>query len=365
MLPPVASSHLEMSLYVIAPPFRLDSLAHSITFGPGYGWVAGSWKVTLTRTDEGDLRIGVNWNRAQGQPFISFYTMRIIPRSNCFRVVSTIKLDWKDTVPSTAAIHSAQTVIPANSVLEGDQYNFTMVFSTEFDLLRSFLKQPPPPTPVSTAASTTVSREKRLISLLLQDPNSVDVCFTFPFDKSNANIGLWAHSLLLSQHESFAELIQNVKTIQSLRGIFVSEKQFDAAGKGDGTADSDSVHSTDTATGVGRTSSTSTASRAPLVIAVDTVSLATFCAMLYYIYTGDVDLSVDTNRFVLSDTSKTTLVWRDSVGKVENSIDWHPLGQDSPWRLKDITWKELMDAAAQYGLKDLQGHPGQTLQSHK
>ncbi|KAF9128146.1 hypothetical protein BGW39_005308 [Mortierella sp. 14UC] len=367
----MASSHLEMTLYVIAPRFRHDSLVHSITFGPGYGWAAGSWKVNLKRTDEGDLWIGVNWNREYGQPFTNFHSMRIIPRSNFFRIVSTVQLDWKDPNPPHAVNHSTKTIVPGKSVLEGDNYNFTIVFSTEPELLRLFFTQLPMPTPVSTVTSTAVSKERELISLLLKDPNSVDVCFTFPTDKSHANIGLWAHTFLLSQHESFAELIQDARTAQSLEGIALSEKQSDVAGNGGGYVDSDSfsnhsVHSMDTATGIrGGTSSVGAASRAPLVIKVDTVSLATFCVMLYYIYTGKIDLSVDTSRFVLSDTSKATLVWRNSAGKVEDTVDWHPLDQDSPWRLKDVAWKELKDAAAQYSLKDLQTLAEQGLQSHR
>jgi hypothetical protein len=85
--------------------------------------------------------------------------------------------------------------------------------------------------------------------------------------------------------------------------------------------------------------------------------------MLYYIYTGDIDRTVHPDRFVLSDTKTVSLVWRNSAGKVEESVTWHPLDQNSPWRLKDVTWKELKEAAIHYGLKDLEAAAHRGLQS--
>jgi hypothetical protein len=57
------------------------------------------------------------------------------------------------------------------------------------------------------------------------------------------------------------------------------------------------------------------------------------------------------------------LVWRNSAGKVEESVTWHPLDQNSPWRLKDVTWEELKEAAIHYGLKDLEAAAHRGLQS--
>lgn len=67
-----------------------------------------------------------------------------------------------------------------------------------------------------------------------------------------------------------------------------------------------------------------------LFIKVETISLATFCMMSYYIYTGEIDRTVNAIRFVLSDTNKVSLVWREYASKVEESVDWRPLDQDSP-----------------------------------
>jgi hypothetical protein len=149
-------------------------------------------------------------------------------------------------------------------------------------------------------------------------------------------------------------MIQEATTIQSLSNLALSEKK--STDDIDSDSESASIRSTDTTftkTAVERGPIGIAASKV-LVIKVDDVSLATFCVMLYYIYTGEIDCTVVPSRFVLSNTNKTSLVWSDSAGKIKDSIDWQPLGQDSPWRLKDVTWKELKDAAVRFGLKDLQ-----------
>lgn len=257
--------------------------------------------------------------------------------------------------------------MPVDSVLEDDHYNFAIVLSTESDLVRTFFSSDTLTAPKLTPAPVT--REKSLIYLLLKDPGSVDVCFTFTSNKSYSNIGLWAHCFVLSRHESFVKMIQEAKMVQSLGNMVLTEKITGVDADFDSDAESISnfsINSMDTATGPAiAISSVDTASRTPLVIKVDTVSLATFCVMLYYIYTGEVDRTVHPNRFVLSDTSKVSLVWRNSAGKVENSVVWHPLDQNSPWRLKDVTWKELKEAAIHYDLKDLEALADQGLQSDK
>lgn len=231
-----------------------------------------------------------------------------------------------------------------------------MVFSTEAELLRTTPAPASAPVikPKSVPQPKSVSKEKSLITLLLKDPSTVDVCFTFTSDKTCSNIGLWAHRFLLSQHESFAKAIQDAITVQSLGDMVLADTK--SAEDVDSDLESASNLSVDTAiteTGAARAMSVGAASK-ELFIKVDTISLATFCVMLYYIYTGDIDRTVDATRFVLSDTNKVSLVWRDSAGKVEESADWRPLDQDSPWRLKDVTWNELKDAAVHFGLADLQ-----------
>ncbi|KAG0272983.1 hypothetical protein BGZ96_005075 [Linnemannia gamsii] len=90
-----------------------------------------------------------------------------------------------------------------------------------------------------------------------------------------------------------------------------------------------------------------------LVVKVDKFSLATFCALLYYIYTDEVYLTIDTSRFAIS-SGEGSLVWHDATsGKVRDSIRWHPTDRISPWKLKDVAWDELLVAADHYGIPDL------------
>ncbi|KAG0060893.1 hypothetical protein BGZ89_011895 [Linnemannia elongata] len=241
------------------------------------------------------------------------------------------------------------------SVLLGGRYEFDVVFSTEADFRRTTPAPAPAPVikPKLVLQSTSASKQKNLISLLLKDPSSVDVCFTFTNNKTCSNIGLWAHRFLLSQHESFAKLIQDAITVQSLGDMVLADTK--SAEDVDSDVESTSNLSVDTAitaTGAARGISIGAASK-ELFIKIDTVSLATFCVMLYYIYTGEIDYTVDATRFVLSNTNKVSLVWRDSAGKVEESVDWRPLDQNSPWRLKEVTLNELKDAAFHFGLTDL------------
>lgn len=92
------------------------------------------------------------------------------------------------------------------------------------------------------------------------------------------------------------------------------------------------------------------------MIKVEKFSLATFCALLYYIYTDEVHLAIDTDRFAIS-AGEGSLVWRDpTTGKTRDSVRWHPTDRTSPWKLKDVTWNELLEAADHYGISNLRAN---------
>ncbi|KAF9544144.1 hypothetical protein EC957_012360 [Mortierella hygrophila] len=302
MPPAMASSQLEMTISVFSPRLTNTSSSHNIVIGAGVGWSVGPWNVNLRRSG-----------------------------------------------------HDGLSVLE-ESVLIGDKYDFDLVFSTEAELLRTTPVPVPAPVikPKSVPQPTSASREKSITSLLLKDPSSVDVCFASTHDKSCSSIGVWAHRFLLSRHESFAKAIQDAITVQSLGNMVLAD--IKSAEDVDSDLESTSNLSVDTAiaeAGEVRGMSVGATSK-ELFIKIDTISLATICVVLYYIYTGEINRTVDATRFVLSDTNKVSLVWRDSAGKAEDSVDWRPLGQDSPWRLKDVTWNELRGAAVHFELKDLQ-----------
>ena len=95
MPPAMASSHLERSLYVVAPKFEKDSSSHTITFRPGHGWAAEFWWVTLTWIDHDKLRVATCWTCSSCHTSIKFQSMRIIPRSNFLQVSATVMLESK------------------------------------------------------------------------------------------------------------------------------------------------------------------------------------------------------------------------------------------------------------------------------
>lgn len=54
------------------------------------------------------------------------------------------------------------------------------------------------------------------------------------------------------------------------------------------------------------------------------------CALIYYIYTDEIGLDIDTSKFMIS-SSKSSLVWYDSTtDKIGDSVRWSPFDHDPP-----------------------------------
>ncbi|KAF9084550.1 hypothetical protein BGX29_002486 [Mortierella sp. GBA35] len=370
-----AARCLEVTVSVVSPPFEKGHCARSIIVAPQPGGGNGTWTVNLTKKID-DLTVTIEWSRPNRiyEDYLKLQSMYIIPQSDFFNIVAVGALNWTNTDFCTARGQfsnepSLKSKFPAKKVFCDGKYDFDIVLSTNPELTRAFAIIPPAPAPIPKPvpdpepASSPASKLKGLGTMLLKDPTSVDVCFTFSSDKTYSDIGLWAHRCILSQHESFAKLIREAAMVHSLGNIVLAEKESNADTDSDTESISnisiDSMLTTATAA-TAEGVSVGVASK-ELVIKVDKVSLATFCVMIYYIYTGEINRSVDPIRFVLSNTDKATLVWRDSTGKIEDSVGWRPLDQGSSWRLKEVTWKELRDAAAHYGLEDLQAIADQEL----
>lgn len=191
-----------------------------------------------------------------------------------------------------------------------------------------------------------------IIPLLLKDANSVNVCFNFTSDKTYSNVGLWAHRVILARHKAFAKLLKRQDELQSLvASTAMAENEYDKATKVESDAESNCTVSAD-----GNPTSSSIAAAGEtrsLVLKVEKFSLATFCALLHYIYTDEVHLAIDADRFAIS-SGEGSLVWRDpTTGKTRDSVRWHPTDRASPWKLKDVTWNELLEAADHYRISDL------------
>ncbi|KAF9084971.1 hypothetical protein BGX23_010076 [Mortierella sp. AD031] len=223
----------------------------------------------------------------------------------------------------------------AAEVTKDGKYDFDIVLCTDQDLARN------PVIPESLPL-----KNADIIPLLLRDANSVDTCFMFTSDTAYSNVGLWAHRVVLSRHKVFAKLIQQQEELQALSANVGSDKDKD---KKDTKVESDAASN---CTVTAESGYSAPAESRSLVIKVDKFSLATFCALLYYIYTNEVHLSIDTERFAVTN-GEGTLLWRDSTGHTRETVRWHPTNPNSPWKLKDVTWDELLEASDHYGISDL------------
>ncbi|KAF9085611.1 hypothetical protein BGX23_009513 [Mortierella sp. AD031] len=349
-----ATSHHELTLTVVCPCITKYPDTRSLTIGSIPGWGEGVWTLTLRRQPS-TLGVRIEYRHPvcqNPQPFPRFQSVHVVSRSDFLDPIKTEKISWGFRPFN----EFAEVDFPFDKTIVGDKYDFDVVLSTDLELART----------ASAPASTPISKQKVLMSLMLKDTTPVEICFTFTSHKTCSNISLWAHRFVLSQHDSFSRLIQGAKTTHSL-GNMDMEK-----GDGDGECElgeENSINnfSTDDMNGMGTAvvaigtgGSVDSVSRA-MVIQVDKLSLATFCVMLYYMYTGESTPP----RFVLSDTNRTTLARSDSMGKIGESVDWRPLDQDSPWKLKDVTWKDLRNAAVHFGLQYLQTIAENCLQSAK
>ncbi|KAF8917740.1 hypothetical protein BGZ58_005027, partial [Dissophora ornata] len=122
------------------------------------------------------------------------------------------------------------------------------------------------------------------------------------------------------------------------------------------TAESSTAESSTSSTPTANSSATpqeTLCSTSIITIPVENFSLATFCVMLRYIYTGEIDLSADTALHAIS-TTESTLVLQNITSRSREFVRWNPLDMDSPWKFKDVTWEELLLASHAYGVTDLQ-----------
>ncbi|KAF9132066.1 hypothetical protein BGW39_000861 [Mortierella sp. 14UC] len=307
----------EVTLKVEAPLLN-DGATSTTKTAPFEG--SSYWTVTLVRSST-NLQVTSVWSRMQHQDLTPYIMMHIVPHSSASSICAT-PLNSNNLAQG----HIAQCLISIDKVADDEMYRFDIVFSTAKDIAR---KQASPP-----------FKSREIIPLLLKDANTVDVCFTFTSDKAYSNIGLWAHRVVLSRFKVFAQLFEK----EDSHHLSMSK----AKNKTESDDESTRTISDDL------TPAPPIDSRA-IMIKVDKFSLATFCALLYFVYMDEIDLSVDTSRFVLS-VSEGSLVWRDAEGKIRDPVRWPPLDQGSPWKLKDVTWHELFEAADYYGFSDLRSH---------
>ncbi|KAF9136405.1 hypothetical protein BGX30_011245 [Mortierella sp. GBA39] len=323
----------ELTLKVVSPSFGDNNTKKIVSSPCPYN---SSWTLTLTRSGK-MLTIDVLWNRGSYQDYTYYHSMLVFARGEYDRGenVSSVSIMFMNA-------GTYKGTFEAEKVIKDGKYDFEIVFCTGNGLFR----KPTPPSP---------PKNMDIIPLLLKDANSVDVCFTFTSDKVYSNVGLWAHRVVLARHKVFAKLLQQQDELQSL--VASTAKAENEKGKA-AELESD-AESTCTVSADGSPTPSSIAAAGDtrsLVIKVDKFSLATVCALLYYVYTDEVHLAIDTDRFAIS-SSEGSLVWSDpTTGKTRDSVRWHPTDCNSPWKLKDVTWDELLEAADYYGITDLRAN---------
>ncbi|KAG0280792.1 hypothetical protein BGZ96_001421 [Linnemannia gamsii] len=327
--------HQEVILKIEAPQLsdQASSTMKTATFeGNSF------WNVCLTRLST-TLKVSAAWGRAQHQDLTNYTTMHIVPHSKNSSIRET-----GVNYSHLSGGHWIECVIDIDKVADDGMYRFDIVFSTTKEIARKVASPP--------------LKSREIITLLLKDPNTVDVCFTFSSDKAHPHIGLWAHRVVLSRFKVFAQLFEKEDSHQRLMTKVDSDKDKKKA-----TTTVKAESDTEPA----RTIANDPSSPAPsidsraIMIKVDKFPLATFCALLYYIYMDEIDLSVDTNRFVISVSEAGSLVWRDAEDNIQDHhhpvpVHWPPLDQSSSWKLKDVAWDELLEAADFYGVSELRSH---------
>ncbi|KAF9358337.1 hypothetical protein BGX26_001994 [Mortierella sp. AD094] len=123
-----------------------------------------------------------------------------------------------------------------------------------------------------------MTKNHEVMLILLRDIHSVDVCFVFESDKTCLNVGLWAHRAILSRYKGFENAIHTANKAMSSSSEDMANLTI---GESDVSSSSTSVQA-DVILG-------------PLMIPVEKFTLATLCVLLRYIYTGEINLSAETD----------------------------------------------------------------------
>ncbi|ORZ09067.1 hypothetical protein BCR41DRAFT_372977 [Lobosporangium transversale] len=256
--------------------------------------------------------------------------MLVVPQKNSvLPVATTVK-------HSDEPNEDFQVKVPIQGVLFNGQYCFDVVLTTDLNRITGPLRGDP-------KHPQALVKHREIMLTLLKDLTTVDLCFSFPSDKSCSNFGLWAHQTILKRYKPLAEFINSPPAKESKERKIVRFK---------GDKSRDSSRSSDSYSGEsdeGDESEYEEDDDRCCLLIDDEFMMATICALLMYVYTGDIELSVDTSKFAIKQSEGDG----STSGQGKNSTR-HPLGLDSGWRFKDVTWMDLLKAADYYGVTDLQ-----------
>ncbi|KAG0239053.1 hypothetical protein BGX31_003071 [Mortierella sp. GBA43] len=139
---------------------------------------------------------------------------------------------------------------------------------------------------------------------LLKDPRSANVAFVFTIHNCQRKVGLWANLTFLDKYPRFQDLLDNTNA-------------------------------------------------APVIAPIEGISLTTFCVLLKYLYTEDVDLNIDPSQYLLCDMDHKP--WASSSTVLSKSLKEYNAAQFyATWNVKDkVTWSDLFLAADRFEIADL------------
>ncbi|KAF9401824.1 hypothetical protein BGX21_000462 [Mortierella sp. AD011] len=354
--PDCHSLMFELMSYTLNPTLA-TTIGVELTFGgeltKNYGTQTpttsdgNNWSVNLTRETD-ILKVSVTWtsntyatqqynnNTSRGYGYNSacnqygssnhcpYKFIHLVPRK---------RLGSQDEVATTAHgfINRAAVIvtIPLYKILYQGKYCFDIVLSIEKTLPKCIAEAPE-----VVLQGDAVTKNHEIMLILLRDIHSVDVCLVAESDKTCSNVGLWAHRAILSRYKGFENAIQT-----ACKGLSSTSEDMAKLTIGDGDSSSSTTVQGDDILG-------------PLLIPVEKFTLATLCVLLRYVYTGQINLSAETNKHAISMT-ESTLTLEGITSRRKESVRWHPLGTDSSWKFKDVTWEELLVASDYYGVMDL------------
>ncbi|KAG0278331.1 hypothetical protein BGZ95_004248 [Linnemannia exigua] len=255
-------------------------------------------------------------------------TKPVSPRSN-----SPFSMPLNNTANKTAANR------PPNNLPNNPPYNF--VSSPSERSMGSVQLTPyKSNTNPSQHTQSTPFKSHQIITSLLKDTASTDVCFTFPADKIIPNAVICAHRFALMTHKQLYKVLFQEKQDLSLREkriLAVDSKRNGSwciHGKGCKMPRQTCANS------AAEVVADALARFEVSVVNIDKFSLATFCAFLTYIYTGETELCPVTTRFAMFRFS-------------DHCAKKIPLWIDEPMTLS-TTWDELLKISIYYGIEDLQ-----------
>ncbi|KAF9366596.1 hypothetical protein BGX34_000616 [Mortierella sp. NVP85] len=190
---------------------------------------------------------------------------------------------------------------------DSDKYAFYLVLSTSQSLPVVFMTSS---VPESTSFKRMFPELHQTMLRLLKDPASVNVAFVFTIHNCQRKVALWANRTILDKHLRLQELF-------------------------------------------------SAASHKPTMIPIEGISLTTFCVLLKYLYTEDLDLTVDPSQYLMCDMDQ----FKDerSVDSISSSEvlnktlkEYNAAQFYATWNVKDkVTWSDLFLAADRFEITDL------------